>query len=101
MRMEVTNRHDQTTAPEGELVFHYDYAYDPAPIPAISLYASLAEGDVTPTCFTSSASVLERLAPETVERLRDLEDRERSARDSSPFPWTAASSPRWTQVRST
>lgn len=72
MRMEVTNQHDETTAPEGELVFHYDYAYDPAPIPVISLYGSLVEGDVTPTCFASSAMVLERLPKSTVDRLREL-----------------------------
>lgn len=72
MRMEVTNQHEETTAPEGELVFHFDYAYDPTPIPAISLYGSLIEGDVTPTCFASSTSVLDRLPPKTVERLRDL-----------------------------
>ena len=72
MRMEVTNQHDETTAPEGELVFHFDYAYDPAPIPVISLYGATVDGDVTPTCFASSTDVLDRLAPETVERLREL-----------------------------
>ena len=72
MRMEVTNQHDQTTAPDGELVFHYDYAYDPQPIPAIAMYGALVEGDVTPTCFTSSSSVLSRLPTELVERLRGL-----------------------------
>jgi len=72
MRMEVTNQHDETTAPDGELVFHFDYAYDPTPIPAISLYGALIEGDVTPTCFASSASVLDRLPAKTVDRLRDL-----------------------------
>ena len=72
MRMEVTNQHAETTAPEGELVFHYDYAYDPAPIPAISLYGALVDGDVTPTCFASSTTVLERIDPKTIEHLRDL-----------------------------
>jgi len=72
MRMEVTNQHDQTTAPDGELAFHFDYAYDPTPITAISLYGALIEGDVTPTCFASSASVLDRLPTKTVDRLRDL-----------------------------
>lgn len=72
MRMEVTNQHDQTSAPDGELVFHYDYAYDPAPIPGISMYGALIEGDVTPTCFTSSSQVLSRLPAPLVERLRDL-----------------------------
>ena len=72
LRMEVTNQHDETTAPDGELVFHFDYAYDPTPIPFISLYGAVVEGDVTPTCFASSASVLDRLPAKTVERLRDL-----------------------------
>lgn len=72
MRMEVTNQHDETTAPEGELVFHYDYAYDPTPIPAISLYGALIDGDVTPTCFASSATVLDRLPTAVVERLGGL-----------------------------
>ena len=73
MRMEVTNQHDQTTAPDGELIFHYDYAYDPTPIPGISMYASVVEGDVTPTLFTSSATVLARLRQPLIERLRKLE----------------------------
>ena len=72
MRMEVTNQHDETSAPDGELVFHYDYAYDPAPIPAISLYGALVEGDVTPTRFVSSSTVLDRLPAATVRRLRAL-----------------------------
>ena len=73
MRMEVTNQHDASTAPEGELVFHYDYAYDPTPIPGISMYGAVVEGTVTPTCFANSASVLERLPPALVARLRTLE----------------------------
>jgi taurine dioxygenase len=72
MRMEVTNQHDQTTAPDGELVFHYDYAYDPQPIPAIAMYGAVVEGDVTPTCFASSSTVLSRLPKERVEQLRGL-----------------------------
>ena len=44
MEMEVTNQHDQSTAPPGELIFHYDYAYDPQPIPAISMYGLLVDG---------------------------------------------------------
>ena len=73
MRMEVTNQHDQTSAPDGELVFHYDYAYDPAPIPGISMYGSLIEEGATPTCFASSSSVLSRLPTRLIERLRELE----------------------------
>ncbi len=73
MRMEVTNQHDQTTAPDGELVFHYDYAYDPAPIQGISMYGSLVAEGATPTCFANSAALLSRLPASLVERLRDLE----------------------------
>lgn len=72
MRMEVTNQHDQTSAPDGELIFHYDYAYDPAPIPGISMYGSLIEDGATPTCFASSATVLDRLPDSLVEKLRGL-----------------------------
>ncbi len=73
MEMEVTNQHDQTTAPEGELIFHYDYAYDPEPIRAISMYGLLVSDDVTPTLFASSSRVLERLPSELYERLRGRE----------------------------
>ena len=70
MEMEVTNQHDQSTAPPGELVFHYDYAYDPQPIPAISMYGLVVDGDVTPTCFASSSRVLERLPERLLGALR-------------------------------
>ena len=73
MRMEVTNQRDQTTAPDGELVFHYDYAYDSTPIPAIGMYGQLVEGDVTPTDFVSSSTVLSRLPASLVEELRTRE----------------------------
>ena len=63
MRMEVTNQHDQSTAPDGELVFHFDYAYDPTPIPAISMYGAVVGEGATPTLFASSAEVLSRLEP--------------------------------------
>ncbi|MCP4904365.1 MAG: TauD/TfdA family dioxygenase [bacterium] len=72
MRMEVTNQHDQTSAPAGKIAFHYDYAYDPAPVPGISLYGSLIEDGATPTRFTSSSAVLSRLPASLVERLRDM-----------------------------
>lgn len=73
MEMEVTNQHDQTTAPEGELVFHYDYAYDPEPISVIGMYGQVVRGDVTPTCFASSSRVLDRIPGELLDRLRDLQ----------------------------
>lgn len=72
LRMEVTNQHDQTTAPDGELVFHSDYAYDPNPIPGISMYGALVEGEVTPTCFASGTAVLDRLPKRLVSELRTL-----------------------------
>ena len=104
MRMEVTNQHDETTAPEGELVFHYDYAYDPAPIPAISLYGALVDGDVTPTCFANSARVLERLPSRLLEEVRGrsaahacflyrLDDP--TARSEEPMPLVARGDPGW------
>lgn len=70
MRMEVTNQHDRSTAPPGELVFHYDYAYDPAPIPAISLYGEHLAPGATPTLFASSTTVLSRLPAALVADLR-------------------------------
>ena len=95
MRMEVTNQHDETTAPEGELVFHYDYAYDPAPIPVISLYGALVEGDVTPPCFASSASVLERLELTAAHAcfLYRLDDSTR--RSEEPDPLIPRGAPGW------
>lgn len=70
MRMEVTNQHALSTAPPGELVFHYDYAYDPAPIPAISMYGEVVAEGATPTLFASSSAVLARLPARLVEDLR-------------------------------
>lgn len=70
MRMEVTNQHAQSSAPPGELVFHCDYAYDPAPIPAISMYGESVARGATPTLFASASKVLERLPRVFVERLR-------------------------------
>jgi alpha-ketoglutarate-dependent taurine dioxygenase len=73
MKMEVTNQHDQTTAPDGELIFHYDYAYDVEPIPAISMYGSLIEAGATPTLFASSSRVLDELPASLRTRLEDRE----------------------------
>ncbi|MCH2171726.1 TauD/TfdA family dioxygenase [Myxococcota bacterium] len=75
MEMEVTNQHDQSTAPEGELVFHYDYAYDPEPIPAISMYGLVVDPGSTPTLFADSHRVLSRL-PQSL--LNELSGREAS-----------------------
>jgi taurine dioxygenase len=104
MRMEVTNQHDQTTAPDGELVFHYDYAYDPTPIPAIGMYGQLVEGEVTPTDFVSSSTVLSGLSASLVEELRGREaahacflhrlDRPEE-RSVEPYPLIARGEPGW------
>ncbi|MBY0400987.1 TauD/TfdA family dioxygenase, partial [Myxococcota bacterium] len=58
--MEVTNQHARSAAPPGELAFHYDYAYDPSPVRAISMYGERVAEGATPTRFASSATVLER-----------------------------------------
>jgi taurine dioxygenase len=73
MEMEVTNQHELTTAPEGELIFHYDYAYDTTPITAISMYGLVVDANVTSTLFASSSEVLERIPAEVRERLRALD----------------------------
>ncbi len=70
MRMEVTNQHASSSAPPGELVFHYDYAYDPATIPVISMYGEVVASGATPTLFASSSTVLDRLPRSLVEDLR-------------------------------
>ena len=59
--MEVTNQHDRSSAPPGELIFHYDYAYDPEPITAISMYGLVVAKGATSTLFASSSRVLERI----------------------------------------
>lgn len=73
MEMQVTNQHDQSTAPDGELVFHYDYAYDPVPIPAISMYGLLIEAGATSTLFASSKDVIARLPQRLDAELRGRE----------------------------
>jgi len=73
MMMLVTNQQDGSTAPEGELVFHYDYAYDPEPITAISMYGLEIDAGATPTRFASSSRVLSQLPPDLVARLEGRE----------------------------
>lgn len=70
MRMEVTNQHARSSAPPGELVFHYDYAYDTATIPVISMYGEVVAPGATPTLFASSSTVLERLPRSLIDDLR-------------------------------
>ena len=69
LAMEVTNQHTRSSAPDGELVFHYDYAYDPHPIPAISMYGLEVAPGATPTRFASSCRVLSQLPAALLERL--------------------------------
>ena len=73
MKMEVTNQHDETTAPDGELIFHFDYAYDVAPIPAISMYGLVIEEGATPTLFASSSNALSKLPAALRRRLEGRE----------------------------
>jgi taurine dioxygenase len=73
MEMEVTNQHDQSTAPDGELVFHYDYAYDPATIPAISMYGLVVGEGATSTLFVSSKDVIDRLPHGLLARISGRE----------------------------
>ena len=102
--MMVTNQQDDTTAPEGELPFHYDYAYDPNPVTAISLYGFDVRKGVTPTRFANSFTVLSRLSQGVLERLKGREaahfcflepDGVALADDASADPDVARGEPGW------
>lgn len=104
MRMEVTNLHDRSTAPPGELIFHSDYAYDPAPIPAISMYGEIVAAGATPTLFASASAVIERLPAVLIESLRDrmashacflFRPDAPSVRSREPEPIVARGRPGW------
>ena len=70
--MYVSNRR-RSDAPDGELIFHYDYAYDRNPTEFISLYGQeIAEG-ATPTLFASSAEVLNALPADLKQRIGGLD----------------------------
>lgn len=71
MEMHVSNR-QQSSAPTGELIFHYDYAYDPDPITFISLYGEEIGEGATPTLFASSTRVLDRLPADLKQRVAGL-----------------------------
>ena len=58
--MYVSNRR-RSDAPDGELIFHYDYAYDRNPTEFIGLYGQEIADGATPTLFASSAAVLHTL----------------------------------------
>ena len=104
MRMEVTNQHDRSTAPPGELVFHFDYAYDPEPISAISMYGEVVASGATPTLFASSSTVLARLPAALVADLRGrvashacflFRPDAPSVRSREPEPIVARGAPGW------
>ncbi len=71
MEMHVSNTRP-SSAPSGELIFHYDYAYDPEPVEFISLYGLEIESGVTPTLFASSARPLEIMPAALKERIEGL-----------------------------
>jgi taurine dioxygenase len=70
--MYVSNRR-RSDAPDGELIFHYDYAYDRNPTEFISLYGYEVEDGATPTLFASSARVLDAVPPDLRRRIAGLE----------------------------
>jgi taurine dioxygenase len=71
MEMHVSNTR-QSSAPAGELIFHYDYAYDSEPITFISLYGDEVHDGGTPTLFASSAKPLDALPPGLRQRVDTL-----------------------------
>jgi taurine dioxygenase len=66
--MYVSNRR-RSDAPDGELIFHYDYAYDRNPTEFIGLYGQEIEDGATPTLFASSAAVLETLPADLKQQI--------------------------------
>ena len=68
----VSNRRP-SDAPDGELIFHYDYAYDRNPTEIISMYGYAVEDGATPTLFASSNRVLDRMPADMRRRLDGLE----------------------------
>lgn len=66
--MYVSNRR-RSDAPDGELIFHYDYAYDRNPTEFIGLYGQEIEDGATPTLFASSAAVLDTIPAQLKERI--------------------------------
>ncbi|HTJ65618.1 MAG TPA: TauD/TfdA family dioxygenase [Alphaproteobacteria bacterium] len=71
MEMHVSNTR-QSSAPAGELIFHYDYAYDPDPITVISLYGEEIGAGSTPTLFASSAKAFDALPPRLRHQVETL-----------------------------
>lgn len=71
--MQVTNTYEDSSAPQGELGFHFDYSYDPYPVPVIALYGSEIVDGVTPTLFAPSVVSLEDFPAELYKVLRGRE----------------------------
>jgi taurine dioxygenase len=69
--MYVSNRR-RSDAPDGELIFHYDYAYDRNPTEFIGLYGQESEDGATPTLFASSAAVLDAIPPKLKQEIAGL-----------------------------
>jgi taurine dioxygenase len=67
----VSNRR-RSDAPDGELIFHYDYAYDRNPTEIITLYGYDVDEGATPTLFASSARVLDSIPADLKARLSGL-----------------------------
>jgi alpha-ketoglutarate-dependent taurine dioxygenase len=89
LQMHVSNRRPDSSAPDGELRFHSDYAYHPQPVSVISLYGLELAPDVTPTLFASAAA--SRLPASLRSRLAGLDsetalfvDPSRPARERAP-----------------
>ena len=85
----VSNRR-RSDAPDGELIFHYDYAYDPNPTEIIGLYGYAVDEGATPTLFASSARVLDALPADLMQRLHGLTGLHACFLDRSAAPETRA-----------
>ncbi len=68
--MRVTNEYEDSSAPQGELGFHFDYSYDPKPTPVISLYGDEIVKGVTPTLFARSTIVPNELPAALYQALK-------------------------------
>jgi len=59
--------------PEGELLYHCDYAFTPNPMLGLSLYAIELTDGAAPTLFASNARACERMPGELRRRLEGLD----------------------------
>tara|TARA_B110000444_G_C18793623_1_gene573707 strand:- start:590 stop:1450 length:861 start_codon:yes stop_codon:yes gene_type:complete len=69
--MRVTNQYEDSSAPQGELGFHFDYSYDPNPTQAISLYGDEIVDGVTPTFFAQSTILPDELPIELYKAIKN------------------------------